>query len=417
MRDPEVYNGSADDFFGFKVLQVGSKSNKDPNVVVRCNENSYMNSVCYNLTEQLEEQSVFKPAFQGGNTVDLAFLFDGSLSMTEKEFEENKYFIEDIMSNLKNTSIKFAAVQFSTEVRTVFTFNDYTEVLMLFYLQAYLYATKVLVLITDGDPSDSDRAYGSIMKYDSMVDVTKLKLIASEPKDNNTFHIENYNGLTGVLENFQKKIFQTEGLKKKKIHSAHKKTNKLVTLWLTFHYIQAPKKVILVLQMNLCLLYWSAITVGYSVSVGEKNTTALYFTGAPRYQHMGQVVLFTSTAGKWTPTQRINGEQHGSYFGAEVCSVDVDSDGNTDFLFVGAPLFYQTHHVFLSFVPQMKLIKLHNITAHVMGRFGTTIASVADVNGDGLRDAVVGAPLENQNRGAVYLYLGDRTRVSPYTTL
>lgn len=33
--------------------------------------------------------------------------------------------------------------------------------------------------------------------------------------------------------------------------------------------------------------------------------------------------------------------QIGSYFGAELCSVDVNSDGNTDFLLVGAPLFYQ----------------------------------------------------------------------------
>lgn len=31
----------------------------------------------------------------------------------------------------------------------------------------------------------------------------------------------------------------------------------------------------------------------------------------------------------------------GSYFGAELCSVDIDSDGNTDFLLVGAPMFHQ----------------------------------------------------------------------------
>lgn len=33
--------------------------------------------------------------------------------------------------------------------------------------------------------------------------------------------------------------------------------------------------------------------------------------------------------------------QIGGYFGAELCSFDVNSDGNTDFLLVGAPLFYQ----------------------------------------------------------------------------
>lgn len=45
-----------------------------------------------------------------------------------------------------------------------------------------------------------------------------------------------------------------------------------------------------------------------------------------------------------------------------------------------------------------------------MGRFGTSIASVADLNGDGLRDVAVGAPLEDQSRGAVYIFLGDRQK-------
>lgn len=39
----------------------------------------------------------------------------------------------------------------------------------------------------------------------------KFRDIASEPKDKNAFKIENYNGLTGILENFQKKIFKMEG--------------------------------------------------------------------------------------------------------------------------------------------------------------------------------------------------------------
>lgn len=43
-----------------------------------------------------------------------------------------------------------------------------------------------------------------------------------------------------------------------------------------------------------------------------------------------------------------------------------------------------------------------------MGRFGTSIAPLADLNGDGLKDVAVGAPLENDNRGAVYIYLGDK---------
>lgn len=57
--------------------------------------------------------------------------------------------------------------------------------------------------------------------------------------------------------------------------------------------------------------------------------------------------------------------------------------------------------------PQMLLESVLNITAPSVGRFGSAIASLADLNGDGLRDVAVGAPLEDDNSGAVYIFLGD----------
>jgi len=43
------------------------------------------------------------------------------------------------------------------------------------------------------------------------------------------------------------------------------------------------------------------------------------------------------------------------------------------------------------------------------GRFAASLASLKDLNGDGLSDVAVGAPLENEGEGVVYIYLGDRT--------
>lgn len=42
-------------------------------------------------------------------------------------------------------------------------------------------------------------------------------------------------------------------------------------------------------------------------------------------------------------------------------------------------------------------------------RFGTAIASVKDLNLDGYNDIVIGSPLEDDHRGAVYIYHGNGT--------
>uniref|UniRef100_A0A3P9MCR1 Uncharacterized protein n=1 Tax=Oryzias latipes TaxID=8090 RepID=A0A3P9MCR1_ORYLA len=154
--------------------------------------------------------------------------------------------------------------------------------------------------------------------------------------------------------------------------------------------------------------------MGFSLSTGERNGVPLYFSGAPRFQHTGQVVVFNRTGGQWMVQQRLKGSKVGSYFGAELCTVDIELDNSTDFLLVGAPTFYQPLQktegkVYVyTLTDQMQLDMKLNVTAPSMGRFGSTLSSLADLNGDGLRDVAVGAPLEDDNHGAVYIYLGDR---------
>ncbi|KAM3864688.1 integrin alpha-L [Diretmus argenteus] len=443
-----------------------------PSLVHECYENSYLNSVCYQFKghpQQLKPISNFKPAFQEctKKTVDLAFLFDGSESMKPAEFDKNKDFILDIMKSLKNSSIKFSAVQFSSSTRKVFDFTEYQDGRAydllknekhmkdltnthkaLQYVLTYIFenrtagaspdSTKVLVIITDGDPTDKDKD-GIIQTYDKKniirfvigvknVKLNKLRAIASEPKDNNTFLIQDYNGLTGILENFEKKIFNIEGSKaalagniinemSQSGFSAvyHKDTLVLGSVgsnaWrgslYEIHGPDSAERQILDPNMK------ADSYMGYSVAAGERNNAPLYFTGAPRFEHTGQVVLFGKVSNNWTAVQRVDGEQIGSYFGAELCTVDVDSDSNTDFLLVGAPLYHHSQmkregQIYIyTLTPELELKSVMNISVPSRGRFGTTISSLADLNGDGRRDVAVGAPLEDNNRGAVYIYLGD----------
>lgn len=54
-------------------------------------------------------------------------------------------------------------------------------------------------------------------------------------------------------------------------------------------------------------------------------------------------------------------------------------------------------------------------------RYGSAIAAVSDIDLDGFNDVIVGAPLENKNAGAIYIYNGKQrtihtkySQVSPF---
>lgn len=49
---------------------------------------------------------------------------------------------------------------------------------------------------------------------------------------------------------------------------------------------------------------------------------------------------------------------------------------------------------------------LHGVQGQPWGRFGAALTVVGDVNGDKLTDVAIGAPGEQENRGAVYIFHG-----------
>lgn len=55
--------------------------------------------------------------------------------------------------------------------------------------------------------------------------------------------------------------------------------------------------------------------------------------------------------------------------------------------------------------------ELQGDPGYPLGRFGTAITALTDINGDGLTDVAVGAPLEGQ--GAVYIFNGKPGGLSP----
>ncbi|XP_010018489.1 PREDICTED: integrin alpha-11, partial [Nestor notabilis] len=155
--------------------------------------------------------------------------------------------------------------------------------------------------------------------------------------------------------------------------------------------------------------------LGYTVSsVISTKHERIYVAGAPRFNHTGKVILFSMHNNRnLTIHQALKGEQIGSYYGSEINSLDVNGDGITDVLLVGAPMYFsegrERGKVYIytlwenRFIPSGALLDLQS---YQNSRFGSCIAAVPDLNQDSYNDLVVGAPLEDEHQGAIYIFLG-----------
>ncbi|XP_039375161.1 integrin alpha-X-like [Mauremys reevesii] len=56
---------------------------------------------------------------------------------------------------------------------------------------------------------------------------------------------------------------------------------------------------------------------------------------------------------------------------------------------------------------------LHGQTGEVSGRFGASMSEIGDISGDGQTDVAIGAPMENDNHGALYIFHGEKGGLSP----
>ncbi|XP_053426699.1 integrin alpha-E [Nycticebus coucang] len=316
-------------------------------------------------------------------------------------------------------------------------------------------ASKVMVVLTDGDIFEDPLNLTTVINSPKMQGVERfaigvgeafskaktyreLKLIASDPDETHAFKVTNYSALDGLLSKLQHNIIRMEGAVGDALHY------QLAQVGFSAQILDKGQ----VLLGAVGAFDWSGGALlyntytgqgrflnqtavagaeaaqygylGYAVAVLHKACGLSYVAGAPRHKQRGAVFELQKESGEASFLPTLEGEQMGSYFGSELCPVDIDMDGTTDFLLVAAP-FYHIHreegrvYVYRLNEQDGSFSLAHTLSGHpgfIDARFGFAMATVGDISQDQLTDVAIGAPLEGfgaddgASFGSVYIYNG-----------
>lgn len=130
--------------------------------------------------------------------------------------------------------------------------------------------------------------------------------------------------------------------------------------------------------------------------------------GKPRYHEYGAVLIRNEFI---LPPQ--NKYSFGSYFGSAIATADLNYDGYKD-LVIGAPFYSETFveegRVYIYFYDSLEGMFSENANIVLMepsyrAQFGKSLAT-GNFNSDKYEDIIVGAPYENDGAGCIYVYNG-----------
>ncbi|KAJ8403836.1 hypothetical protein AAFF_G00347040 [Aldrovandia affinis] len=410
---------------------------------------------------------------------EIVFVLDGSGSIDKDDFEIAKDFVSKVMVKIWETcfSCEFAVVQYGMTIRTELLLLENDNVTKALekvknIQQIYHYtktasainhvlehvfvaengskenSKKMLIVMTDGDiffdPMNltvvlSSPKMENILRFAIGVGnaltkdkgIKELKEIASDPDDKHLFMVNNYAALAGILSNLEKTITAIEGIQQGagflfelaeagfSSHFAHDGNLMFGAVgaydWSGGLILKHPK------DGHVTFLNDSSTAprfsyLGYSVVSALGFTDSLYVSGAPRYNLSGSVHVFNNKSLRLT--QMLLGDQVGSYFGSELCVLDFDKDGKTDYLMVGAPYFHikgEEGKVYVYRLNQAQgqfdeeATEWRGADGYVFAMFGSAIVSIGDIDRNGFNDVAVGAPLEEDasgSSGSIYIFNG-----------
>ncbi|XP_039575040.1 integrin alpha-10 [Passer montanus] len=318
-------------------------------------------------------------------------------------------------------------------------------------------AARLLLVVTDGESHDGDELPAALAEcerrnvtryaiavlghylrrqQDPQDFIREIKSIASDPDEKYFFNVTDEAALSDIVDALGDRIFSLEGT-----HGDNESAFELEMSQIGFsiHHLEdgmlfgmvgahaweggvleerrrgrvVPAREAFQEEFPLRLRNHAAY-LGYSVSSLQlPGGQRLLVAGAPRFQHKGKVVLFQlDPSGAVTVAQALVGDQIGSYFGSEVLALDLEGDGDSELLLVAAPSYlggqgWERGRVYVYRVGQERLSPAGSLLPEARpqdSRFGSALGAVPDLGQDGLAGAVVGAPLEDGHRGALYVF-------------
>ncbi|KAL3967661.1 phylloquinone omega-hydroxylase/docosahexaenoic acid omega-hydroxylase [Sarotherodon galilaeus] len=455
-----------------------------PTIPKDCKSITMCNGVCFHMDRYNNFGSSIPSSPPECRTqVDIAFLLDGSGSVHDTDFQTMKNFVKDLIKSFLSSDTQFSVSQFSTSPQVHFNFKKFsssgsveTDINRITQLTGWTYTAKairhvvnnvftqrsgsrpnvkkVLIVITDGQSNDRTDLGGAAQRAESKNIVRfaigvgnafnqyeakqELDTIASSPSDKHVFKVDTFDALKEIRRNLQDKIFSIEG------SQSSGETLEMEMSQEGFSAVYVPEGI----QMSIVganqwkggyvqyttggqkLKTYEDVSLepdsylGYSMAIAKTRRGSLTVVGAPRYKHRGVVVAVNRESFE---NQKIEPSasqyQTGEYFGAEVCTMDINNDDITDLIFISAPMYTEPDREGRVYVCRLTVLFVEcNFDdplvlrghAAVKGRFGSSLAVLPDLNSDGFRDLAVGAPLENNGEGSIYIFNGEGGgRVSP----